>query len=101
MGIDGSQPLGENPALAKEIKQGAHETAEKARGAAREFSHHGPDQDSVGDKAKAGLETAAEKTKEAVHKATAKSKAKQSDVDKLADEVNAAWWKKNRKRFIK
>lgn len=33
--------------------------------------------------------------------ATAKSKAKQSDVDKLADEVNAKWWAKNRKRFIK
>ena len=33
--------------------------------------------------------------------ATAKSKAKQADVDKLADEVNAAWWAKNRKRFIK
>ncbi len=33
--------------------------------------------------------------------ATSKSKAKQSDVDKLADEVNAAWWAKNRKRFIK
>ena len=33
--------------------------------------------------------------------ATAKSKAKQSDVDKLADEVNASWWAKNRKRFIK
>ncbi len=33
--------------------------------------------------------------------ATSKSKAKQSDVDKLADEVNASWWIKNRKRFIK
>ncbi len=33
--------------------------------------------------------------------ATAKSKAKQADVDKLADEVNASWWTKNRKRFIK
>ncbi|HUZ57260.1 MAG TPA: hypothetical protein VMU83_00590 [Hanamia sp.] len=33
--------------------------------------------------------------------ATAKSKAKQSEVDKLADEVNASWWEKNRKRFIK
>lgn len=32
---------------------------------------------------------------------TSKSKAKQSDVDKLADEVNASWWDKNRKRFIK
>ncbi len=33
--------------------------------------------------------------------ATSKSKAKQSDVDKLADEVNSSWWAKNRKRFIK
>jgi hypothetical protein len=33
--------------------------------------------------------------------ATSKSKAKQSDVDKFADEVNASWWSKNRKRFIK
>jgi hypothetical protein len=33
--------------------------------------------------------------------ATSKSKAKQSAVDKFADEVNASWWKKNRKRFIK
>ena len=33
--------------------------------------------------------------------ATTGSKAKQSDVDKLADEVNATWWAKNRKRFIK
>ena len=33
--------------------------------------------------------------------ATAKSKAKQSDVDKLADEVNAAWMSKNGKRFLK
>ena len=32
---------------------------------------------------------------------TSKSKAKQSDVDKLADDVNASWWSKNRKRFIK
>ncbi len=32
---------------------------------------------------------------------TAKTKAKQADVDKLADEVNATWWAKNRKRFIK
>jgi hypothetical protein len=32
---------------------------------------------------------------------TSKSKAKQSDIDKLADEVNASWWKKNHKRFIK
>ncbi len=33
--------------------------------------------------------------------ATSKSKAKQSDVDKLAEDVNASWWSKNRKRFIK
>jgi hypothetical protein len=33
--------------------------------------------------------------------ATSKSKAKQTDVDKLADTVNASWWKKNRNRFIK
>ncbi|MDB5281188.1 MAG: hypothetical protein JWO06_263 [Bacteroidota bacterium] len=33
--------------------------------------------------------------------ATSKSKAKQQDADKLADEVNAGWWAKNRKRFIK
>ena len=33
--------------------------------------------------------------------ATAGSKAKQADVDKLADAVNAAWWTKNRKRFIR
>ena len=31
--------------------------------------------------------------------ATSKSKAKQSDADKLAYEVNASWWTKNRKRF--
>lgn len=33
--------------------------------------------------------------------ATSKSKAKQEDVDKLADEVNSSWWANNRKRFIK
>jgi hypothetical protein len=33
--------------------------------------------------------------------ATSKSKAKQSNVDKLADQVNASWWNKNRKKFIK
>jgi hypothetical protein len=33
--------------------------------------------------------------------ATSKSRAKQGDVDKLADEVNADWWKNNRNRFIK
>lgn len=33
--------------------------------------------------------------------ATSKSKAKQTDIDKLADEINASWWTKNRNRFIK
>ena len=33
--------------------------------------------------------------------ATAKSKAKQSDADKLAEEVNGNWWAKNHNRFIK
>ena len=33
--------------------------------------------------------------------ATSKSKAKQSDVDKLADEANLSWWAQNRQRFIK
>jgi hypothetical protein len=33
--------------------------------------------------------------------ATAGSRAKQADVDKLADEVNTSWWANNRKRFIK
>ena len=33
--------------------------------------------------------------------ATSKSKAKQSDVDKLAKEVKKGWWTKNRERFIK
>ncbi len=33
--------------------------------------------------------------------ATAKSKAKQSDVDTLATEVKKGWWKKNRSRFVK
>jgi hypothetical protein len=31
--------------------------------------------------------------------ATAKSKAKQSDVDKLADEINATWWSENGKFY--
>jgi len=33
--------------------------------------------------------------------ATAKSQAKQEDVDKLAKEIKKGWWKKNRSRFIK
>lgn len=33
--------------------------------------------------------------------ATAKSKAKQMDVDVLSDEVNKGWWEMNRSRFIK
>lgn len=33
--------------------------------------------------------------------AAANSKATQADVDKLADEVNAEWWAKHHKRFIK
>lgn len=32
---------------------------------------------------------------------TAKSKAKQSDIDKLSDEVNSKWWNKNKSRFEK
>lgn len=33
--------------------------------------------------------------------ATAKSKAKQSDVDELAREVKSGWWKQNKERFLK
>jgi len=33
--------------------------------------------------------------------ATSKSKAKQSDIDQLADEVNTEWWEKNKSRFTK
>jgi hypothetical protein len=33
--------------------------------------------------------------------ATSKSKVKQSDIDQLADEVNAEWWEKNKSRFTK
>ncbi len=33
--------------------------------------------------------------------ATSKSKAKQSDIDQLADEVNSSWWEANKSRFIK
>lgn len=32
--------------------------------------------------------------------ATSKTKAKQIDVDKLADEVNTSWWERNRDRFL-
>jgi uncharacterized protein YlaN (UPF0358 family) len=32
---------------------------------------------------------------------TSKSKAKQIDVDTLANEVNTDWWNKNKHRFIK
>jgi hypothetical protein len=33
--------------------------------------------------------------------ATSKSKAKQADVDKLANEINQTWWEQNRHKFIK
>jgi hypothetical protein len=33
--------------------------------------------------------------------ATAKSKAKQSDIDALAKDVKKGWWAKNRGKFIK
>ncbi len=33
--------------------------------------------------------------------ATAKSKAKQPDVDALAAEVKEGWWAKNKDRFVK
>ncbi len=33
--------------------------------------------------------------------ATAKSKAKQSDLDKLAKEVKKGWWAENKSRFVK
>jgi len=32
---------------------------------------------------------------------TSKLKVKQSDVDKLADEVNESWWEANKDRFVK
>lgn len=32
---------------------------------------------------------------------TSRSKARQTDVDKLAKAVKKGWWKKNRSRFIK
>ncbi len=31
---------------------------------------------------------------------TSNSIAKQSEIDKIADEVNESWWSKNRNRFI-
>jgi len=33
--------------------------------------------------------------------ATARSKATQADVDRLAKEIKKGWWKKNRQKFIK
>jgi hypothetical protein len=33
--------------------------------------------------------------------ATAKSKAKQSDIDTLAKEIKEGWWAKNKNRFVK
>jgi len=33
--------------------------------------------------------------------ATAGSKAKQTEIDQFADKVNASWWKKNSKHFLK
>lgn len=32
---------------------------------------------------------------------TSRSKAKQSDANQLADEVNASWWEKNRDKRMK
>ena len=32
---------------------------------------------------------------------TSKSKAKQKDVDNLADDVNIGWWEKNKDVFLK
>jgi hypothetical protein len=32
---------------------------------------------------------------------TSKSKAKQADIDRIAEESNSSWWKENRKRFVK
>jgi hypothetical protein len=31
---------------------------------------------------------------------TSKSKAKQKDINKLADQVNESWWDKNKSRFV-
>nr|MCS3815583.1 hypothetical protein [Mucilaginibacter sp. X4EP1] len=33
--------------------------------------------------------------------ATSKSKAQQTAIDELADEVNSSWWEANKTRFIK
>ena len=33
--------------------------------------------------------------------ATSMSKAQQTDIDKLANDVNAGWWEKNKHRFLK
>ena len=33
--------------------------------------------------------------------ATSASTVKQTDIDKLADDVNANWWNKNKQRFLK
>jgi hypothetical protein len=33
--------------------------------------------------------------------ATARSKATQADVDKIAKQIKKGWWKKNRQKFIK
>jgi hypothetical protein len=33
--------------------------------------------------------------------ATARSKAKQTEIDKIAKEANEGWWNKNRNCFIK
>jgi hypothetical protein len=33
--------------------------------------------------------------------ATSKSKATQSDIDELADQVNSSWWEANKTRFNK
>ena len=37
----------------------------------------------------------------AYREATAKSKAKQKDIDELAKNIKKGWWKKNKSRFLK
>ena len=32
---------------------------------------------------------------------TSKSKTKQKDIDKLADDINKGWWEKNKDTFLK